>query len=203
MIRYLLSHPDKILNPLLVHIELVVITLVLSVILAFLFTIVAVLNRKAGQVLLHLFSIIYSVPSLALFALLIPLTGLGKTSAVIVLVIYNQFLLLRNILTGIEEVDPAVVDAAFGIGFTKMQVLRKIQLPLARNAIVSGIRISAVSTIGIATIASSINAGGLGDLLFDGLRTMNIIKIVWGSILAAGLSVLIDAVMKRIVPESK
>ena len=140
-------------------------------------------------------AITFIVELLALFALLIPVTGLGRTTAVIVLTIYNQYLLLRNFVTGIEEVDPAAVEAGFGIGMTWMQVLRKVQLPLARRAILAGIRLAVVSTVGISTIAASINAGGLGSLLFDGLRTMNMAKILWGSLLSASLAIALNTLL--------
>ena len=146
--------------------------------------------------MLHLFSVIYSIPSLALFALLIPVTGLGRNSALIVLTAYNQYLLLRNFLTGLDEVDPYIREAAREIGMTPMQVLIKIQIPLARKALFAGIRLAVVSTIGIGTSASSINAGGLGDLLFDGLRTMNTAKILWGSLLSACLAVVLNYALK-------
>ena len=196
MLEYLIKHPDKIIGPLLEHIELVLVTLAISVAAAGVLTILSMKKRAVGDFLMHLFSVVYSVPSLALFALLIPMTGLGKTSAVIVLVLYNQYLLLRNFLTGLREVDPAVVEAARGIGMSDMQVLWKIQIPLAKSALFAGIRLAVVSTIGIGTIASAINAGGLGDLLFAGLRTMNGVKILWGSILSAGLAVLMNGVLK-------
>ena len=159
-------------------------------------TIPAMKWRRFGDALMNLFSVIYSIPSLALFALLIPVTGLGKTSAIIVLVLYNQYLLLRNFLTGLREVDPAIVEAARGIGMSDWQVLTKVQVPLAKSALFAGIRLAVISTIGIGTIASAINAGGLGDLLFDGLRTMNTVKILWGSLLTAGLAILLNGLLK-------
>lgn len=198
MIDYLMTRPEKIIGPLVEHIELVLVTLVVSIVIATLLTMVAVTYKAAGYVLNQIFAVVYSIPSLALFALLIPITGLGTTSAVIVLVAYNQYLLLRNFLTGLDEVDPAIKEAAIGIGLTKMQVLWRVQVPLARKAIFAGIRLAIVSTIGIGTIAAAINAGGLGALLFDGLRTMNIVKILWGSILSAGLAILVNAVLKSV-----
>ena len=198
MIEYLKSHPDKIIGPFVEHIELVLVTLVISVAVAVILTMLCVRFEKLGYILLQIFSVVYSIPSLALFALLIPITGLGFKTAVIVLVLYNQYLLLRNFLVGIGEVDPAVTEAAKGIGMKPMQVLWKIQVPLARKALFAGIRLAVISTIGIGTIASSINAGGLGDLLFDGLRTMNTVKILWGSILSAGLAIGINALLKYI-----
>ena len=196
MIRYLLEHPDKILVPLVEHIQLVLITLLISIAAAVLLTVLAVWFPVLGNVLMHLFSIVYSIPSLALFALLIPLTGLGRGTAVIVMSAYNQYILLRNVITGLNEVDPAIREAAAGIGMTRMQVLTRVQVPLARKALFAGVRLAIVSTIGIGTIAAAINAGGLGDLLFDGLRTMNTVKILWGSVLSASLAILLNTLLK-------
>lgn len=198
MIQYLTRRPDKILGPLMEHIELVLLTLIISLALAVLLTILSIRAKAAGYALTQIFSVIYSIPSLALFSLLIPVTGLGRTSAVTVLVAYNQYLLLRNFLTGLQEVDSGVREAAVGIGMTRMQVLWQVEVPLARSALFAGVRLAVVSTIGIGTIASAINAGGLGILLFDGLRTMNTVKILWGSILSAGLALLVNGVLKTI-----
>ena len=131
----------------------------------------------------------YAIPSLALFAILIPATGLGKTTAIIVLILYNQYVLLRNFLAGLRGVDPAMLEAAAGMGMTTLQVLYKIRLPLSLNPLFAGLRLAAVSTIGIATIAATINAGGLGGILFDGLRSMNMYKIMWGALLSACLAI--------------
>ncbi len=198
MIEYFISKPEKIIEPLIEHIYLVAITLVISIIIASLLTVIAIYVPILGGILNQVFSVIYSIPSLALFALLIPITGLGTTSAVIVLVAYNQYLLLRNFLTGLDEVDPGVKEAAAGIGMNKMQILLKVQVPLAKRAIFAGIRLSVVSTIGIGTIASSINAGGLGDLIFEGLRNFNTVKILWGALLSAGLAIAVNSLMKLV-----
>ena len=127
-----------------------------------------------------------------------PVTGLGRTTAVIVLTLYNQYILLRSFTAGLRDVDPAVCEAAKGIGMTDMQILTKIRVPLARRAIFAGIRLAVVSTIGIGTIAASINAGGLGTLLFEGLRTINMPKILWGSVLSAMLAVSINRLLKLV-----
>ena len=198
MIEYLKRHPDKVFGPLTEHIWLVLVTLVISLAIASILTVLAMHSEKVSDLLNNFFSLVYSVPSLALFALLIPITGLGRTSAVIVLTLYNQYLLLRNFTTGLREADPVACEAAKGIGITDMQILTRIRIPLARKAIFAGIRLAIVSTVGIATIAASINAGGLGILLFEGLRTMNIPKILWGSVLSAGMAVLLNAVLKMV-----
>jgi osmoprotectant transport system permease protein len=198
LLEYAINYPDKLGNALLEHIVIVVVTLIISLLLASVLTILSVYSKALSKVFIYTFSVVYSIPSLALFALLIPLTGLGQTTAIIVLVIYNQYLLLRNFIAGLNEVDPAVTEAAKGIGMSTMQVLFKIKLPLSKKAIFTGIRLATVSTIGIATIAATINAGGLGDILFEGLRTLNTYKILWGSVLAALLAIGSNALLRKI-----
>ena len=198
MIEYIRKHPEKVLGALTEHIELVLITLVISLAIVCLLTLLAMRSERVSDALNNLFSVLYSVPSLALFALLIPVTGLGRTTAVIVLTLYNQYILLRSFTAGLRDVDPAVCEAAKGIGMTDMQILTKIRVPLARRAIFAGIRLAVVSTIGIGTIAASINAGGLGTLLFEGLRTINTPKILWGSVLSALLAVSINRLLKMV-----
>ena len=198
MIDYIVKYYDRLLAAALEHLEIVLITLVISLAAAAIVTVICNYSKTVSKLLVNLFSMTYSIPSLAMFALLIPITGLGRNTAIIVLVIYNQYLLLRNFLAGLDGVDSSVVEASTGMGMTKMQTLIKIKLPLSKKALISGIRIATVSTIGIGTIAASINAGGLGTILFDGLRTMNIAKIVWGSIISALLAVVIDGLLSAV-----
>ena len=198
MISYFLKYYDKLLDALLEHLELVVVSIVISLLVVIVLTLLCVYFNKLSTIFLSITSVIYSVPSLAMFAILIPLTGLGKTTAILVLVIYNQYVLLRNFLTGLQEVDRAVMDAATGMGMRKIQSLIWVQVPLAKKSLFTGVRLAIVSTVGIATIAASINAGGLGTILLDGLRTMNTNKIVWGSILAAGLALFSNGVLSLI-----
>lgn len=194
MIAFWEKQHDKLIAALLQHLELVAVTLFFSLLIASVLTLAAVYNRKLGEVLIQVFSVLYSVPSMALFALLIPVTGLGTTTAVIVLTGYNQYLLLRNFIEGLLGVDSAVVEAAQGLGMSRMQILVKIRLPLAQSALFTGIQLAVISTISIATIAAMVNAGGLGTILFDGLRTLNVYKIVWGSLLCAGLALCMNGI---------
>jgi osmoprotectant transport system permease protein len=198
LIEYAINYWDRLGKALLEHLEIVVITLIISLLLAAILTMLAMYSKVLSIILIHTFSVIYSIPSLALFAMLIPVTGLGKVTAITVLVVYNQYLLLRNFIAGLNEVEPAIIEAATGMGMTNMQTLFKVRLPLSKNALFTGVRLAVISTIGIATIAAFINAGGLGSILFDGLRTMNVYEIVWGSILAAGLAIGINAVLSKI-----
>ena len=187
MIEYAVKYHDKLLKALFQHVQIVGLTLFLSILLAIILTAVVIESRRLSGILMHVCSMLYSIPSLALFALLIPLTGIGTDTAVIVLVIYNQYILVRNFVEGLQRVDASVTDAARGMGMTGIQIFCKIRLPLAMDSIVAGIRLSIVSTIGIATIGASIGAGGLGTILFDGMRTMNTVKILWGIVLSVSL----------------
>jgi len=198
MIDYLLKYPDKLLKAFVGHIEIVLITLVISIILAALLTILAAYSKIASKLLINIFAMVYSIPSLALFAILVPLTGLGKVTAIIVLVLYNQYILLRNTIDGLNNVDAAIIEAATGMGMNKSQILFQIKLPLVTKPIFAGIHLAVVSTIGIATIAASINAGGIGSVLLDGLRTVNTAKILWGTLMSAGLAIVVNGILNVI-----
>lgn len=180
------------------HLVIVGVVLAWSLAVAALITLAIRRSHRVEDAVLQVLGALYSVPSLALFSLLIPFTGLGLTSATIVMVAYNQFLLVRNIVEGLNGVDSGVVEAATGMGMSPMQVLLRVELPLAFPVIMAGIRLAAISTIGIATIAATINAGGLGTILFSGLRTMNVYKIVDGTVLCAAVALVADAALKGI-----
>ena len=195
MLAYLQTYPEKLFEPLVEHITMLVIVMIISLIVAALLTLLAEYMPRFGKGAVEFFSLLYSVPSLALLVLMIPLTGLGQLTAIIVLVLYNQYLLLRNFLTGLQNVDPASIEIAEAMGMSTLQIVVKIRIPLAKSALFTGIRLATISTISIATIAALINAGGLGSLLFEGLRTDNMIKVVWGSLLVGGLAVVADALL--------
>lgn len=198
MIDYLLKYPDKLLKAFVGHIEIVLITLVISIALAALLTILTAYSKIASKLLINIFAMVYSIPSLALFAILVPLTGLGKVTAIIVLVLYNQYILLRNTIDGLNNVDASIIEAATGMGMSKNQILFQVKLPLVTKPIFAGIHLAVVSTIGIATIAASINAGGIGSVLLDGLRTVNTAKILWGTLMSAGLAIVVNGVFNVI-----
>ena len=195
---YWASHVDDFGEALLEHFALVGMVLLWSLALAAVLTLAVMRSRRAEHISVQLLSAVYSIPSLALFSLLIPITGLGTTTAVLVMVAYNQYLLLRNVLEGLDGIDPDIVEAAVGMGMSPWQVLYRVKLPLAAPMILAGIRLAAISTIGIATIAATINAGGLGTILFSGLRTMNQYKIVGGTLLCALVAVVVDRLLKLV-----
>lgn len=198
MIEYFVKYHEKFLDALLEHVEIVLVTLLISLVLASFIMVITLKSKKLNNIIVQLFGAIYSIPSLALFALLIPIMGLGQDTAILVLVVYNQFLLVRNISAGIYGVDESITEAATGMGMNWLQILLKIQIPLAFPMIMAGIRLAVISTIGIATIAATINAGGLGAILFQGLGSMNTYKIVWGTILCAVIAFVADAGLKKV-----
>ncbi len=138
---------------------------------------------------LGILGVIYTIPSLSLFVLLIPLFGLGNTPAVIALVAYSMLMLVRNWAIGLAGIDPAIIEAAEGVGMNGWQRFWKVEFPLALPLLLAGIRLATVSTIGIATIAAYINAGGLGTLLFVGVVTGNSQKILAGSLAVSSLAI--------------
>lgn len=195
MIDFLIRYPHKIVEPLLSHLRLTGITLLLSFFIAVLIVVLIMRSQWLSQLMVGLLGAVYAIPSLALFAILIPFFGLGEKTAIIVLITYNQFILVRNILAGFRSIDPAVMESAMGMGMSETQIFFRIKLPLASPVILAGLKIAVISTIGITTIASTINAGGLGQLLFDGLRTRNTIKILWGSLLSALLAIVANWIL--------
>lgn len=180
------------------HLMLVIISLAISFVLAIAISYILLKLPRAQRIVENLFGAIYSVPSLALFALMIPVTGLGDETAIIALVIYNQYLLIRNILAGINGIDKSILEAGTGMGMSQGQIFSKVILPLAAPSIIAGVRLAVVSTTGIATIAASINAGGLGTVLFSGMRTMDSQKIFIGTLLCIVIAFVADIGIKFI-----
>jgi osmoprotectant transport system permease protein len=140
-------------------------------------------------------NVIQTVPSLALFGFLIPVPligGIGPRTAIVALVLYALLPILRNTFTGISSVDPAVLEAARGMGMTEDQILWQVEIPLALTVILAGIRVAAVICIGLATIAAAIGAGGLGTFIYRGVSMVNDQVILAGAVPAATLAILAD-----------
>jgi osmoprotectant transport system permease protein len=144
------------------------------------------------------FGILYTIPSLALFAFLIPVTGLDVQTAIVGLVAYSQMILIRNVVAAIKGIDPLMLEAAKGMGMNRGQVLMKIEIPLAVPVIIAGIRVAAVSTISIGSVAAWVGAGGLGTLIFDGLYRSYPDKIIAGTVSIAVLAILADLLFRGI-----
>lgn len=158
-------------------------------------------SPRLARPLLALAGVLQTIPSLALFGFLIPLPwigGIGARTAIVALVVYALLPILRNTYTGIRQVDPAVTEAALGLGMTAGQRLRLVELPMALPVILAGVRIAAVVGVGTATIAASIGAGGLGTYVFRGLATLDRNLILAGAVPAAALALLADGLLSRV-----
>jgi osmoprotectant transport system permease protein len=146
--------------------------------------------------------VLYSIPSLALFSLLIPFTGLSITTAEIGLVSYTLLILVRNIVGGIRSVPPEVRESAIAMGYSQRQLLWRIELPLSLAVIIAGLRVALVTTIGLVTVTGVIGQGGLGALILQGIQQFFATPLVIGAVLSIGLAVVLDGalvILQRLV----
>ena len=167
---YIVDEWDQIEAALRQHIELTVISIALGLIVSSVLATIALKFRWTLPPITAFSGFLYTIPSVALFGLLVPYTGLSRTTAVIPLTSYTLLILVTSIVDGFRSVPADVRDAADGMGLTPMQRVLRVELPLAMPYIISGLRIATVSTVGLVTIAAIIGQGGLGRLILDGLR---------------------------------
>lgn len=177
------------------HIFLSVVALLVGCIISIPLGVFITRHERLANPILTIVSIIQTIPSLALLGFMIPIFGIGTTPAVIALTLYALLPILRNTYTGIKEVDKASVESGTGMGMTRRQILWMVELPLARSVIMAGVRTSAVLTIGVATLATFIGAGGLGDLIMRGIDMIDTPMILTGAIPAALLAIIFDVVL--------
>lgn len=195
-VEFLAGRWTEILGLTLEHVVLVVISTVAGVLIAVPLGLAITRIPALGRPVLGFAGVIQTVPSLALFGLLIPLPfigGIGSRTAIIALVLYALLPILRNTVTGVRQVDPAILDAANGMGMTDWQRLTLVEVPLALPSIFSGIRIATVVGVGLVTIAAAVGAGGLGSLIFRGLAMLDSRLLFAGAIPSAILALLADA----------
>ena len=177
------------------HIELTVETVLIALAISLPLAIVVRNSRQASSGLLGVSTAIYTVPSLALFGLLVPITGLGPATVVVGLVLYSLTILVRGVLTGLATVPADVVDAARGMGMGKLRLLFTVELPLAMPSIFAGLRVATVSTVALATIGYLIGEGGLGNLIHEGLTNYFKAEVLTASVLCVVLAVVFDALI--------
>lgn len=180
------------------HLGIALIALLLGTLAAVPLGIALTFNKKLSRFTIGFASLLQTVPSLALLAMMIPIFGIGKLPAVIALFLYSLLPILRNTFLGIDGVSPELIDAAKGMGMTPRQILTKVKLPLAVPVIMSGIRLSAVYVIAWTTLASYIGAGGLGDFIFSGLTTYNPPMILAGAIPVSILALVLDYLLGHV-----
>jgi osmoprotectant transport system permease protein len=194
-LRYVLLNRGELLSSTVEHIGLVVVSSGLAILIGVPAGILLTRSPRLRTPILGFANIVQTIPSLALFGFLIPLPligGLGARTAIVALVLYGLLPLIRNTYTGIASVDPAVREAARGMGMTDAQVLWIVELRLAAPVILAGIRIAVVLGVGIGTIAAAIGGGGLGEFIFRGVAMVNSTVILAGAVPAALLALIAD-----------
>jgi osmoprotectant transport system permease protein len=196
--NYLTTNYQQILNLLGQHIYLSILSVIIAVIIGIPLGILISREPKLSKPIIGATNVIQAVPSLALLGFLIPFIGIGSTPAIVMVVLYSLLPIVKNTYTGLTNIDRDILEAAKGIGLTKGQTMRKVQLPLAFPMIMAGIRISAVTAVGLMTIAAFVGAGGLGYLVFSGVQTVDNNMILAGAIPACILALLIDFVVGKL-----
>lgn len=189
---------DFFINLIVQHLKISGLSILVAFILGLILGIIISHYKKTSPVVLGIVNFIYTIPSIALLGFLIPVSGIGDTTAIIALTIYGLLPIVRSTYTGIENIDSSIVEAAKGMGSTPFQIMYKIKLPLAVPVILSGLRNMTVMTIALAGIASFIGAGGLGVAIYRGITTNNGAMTVAGSLLIAVLALIIDFIIGRI-----
>jgi len=170
--EFALRQSDRLLEAVLASLVLILTPVVLATILSVVVGVTIYRRPRWARLAQGIFSIFITIPSFALFALMIPVFGLGSTPVVVALVMYSLLPITRNTVVGLQQVDPAIVDAARGMGMSRNRTLWRIELPLAWPVIVAGMRVATQIVVGISAIAAFIGAGGLGEFIFRGLSTI-------------------------------
>ena len=191
-INYITENYEQIISLFLEHIELTFIAVGLSILIGVPIGILISYVKKLDKPILGLSSVIQAVPSMALLGFMIPFVGIGTIPAIIVVILYSLLPIIKNTYTGINGISETMIESAKGIGLTKSQILFKIQIPQTLPVIMAGIRISAVSAVGLMTMSAFIGGGGLGYLIFSGIRTVNNYQILAGAIPACILALIVD-----------
>ncbi|MBK1896251.1 ABC transporter permease/substrate-binding protein [Chryseobacterium paridis] len=198
--QFIAEQQDKLLIQIVQHLGLTFVSLLLAIIVGVPLGILIARKRVFANPVLGTAGILQTVPSIALLGFMIPAFGIGATPAIVALLIYALLPIIRNTYTGITGVDPSVIEAAKAMGMSRKQLLFKVELPLAMPVIIAGIRTAAVINVGVATLASFVAAGGLGEFIFGGISLNNTNMILAGAIPAALLAIILDqliAILQR------
>ncbi|HEV2103596.1 MAG TPA: ABC transporter permease [Candidatus Acidoferrum sp.] len=198
---FMAEHQAEILSATLEHVELVLIAMTAAILLGVPLGMLIVRRAKLRALALGVAGIFQTIPSLALFGFLIPIPfigGIGQRTAIVALTLYALLPILRNTYVGLTEIDPAVLESAEAMGMTQAQILFRVRFPLGLAVILAGVRTATIITIGVATIAAAIGAGGLGTFIFRGVALVNDSLLLAGAIPAALLAILADFLLGRL-----
>lgn len=195
---WLLNNPDLVWEATLEHLGICLLAMGIALPLAIGLGVASVVFGPIRQPILWIVGILYTIPSLAMLAFLIPSQGLGVRPTVILMVMYAQVFMVRNIVTGLTGVNAATLEAAYGVGMNTWQTLYRVWVPMALPVMLAGVRIAMVTIIGLAVLGGWANAGGLGEILFMGINTNNPERVMAGVIAIVVLALVVDAVMRAV-----
>lgn len=197
-IQYMIENRAQIFSLLLEHIRLTAVSVGLAILIGVPLGILISYVRKLGKPVIGVANVVQAIPSMALLGFAIPFLGIGTKPAIVMVVLYSLLPIIKNTYTGLESISPQMLEAAAGIGMTKYQVLMKVRVPLALPVIMAGVRISSVTAVGLMTMAAFIGGGGLGYLVFSGIRTVDNNQILAGAIPACLLALFVDFIVGTI-----
>ena len=195
---FVVERRQQILNLTMQHIELTVFAVIMAIVVGVPLGILITRYKKLSAPVIGIANVVQAIPSLALLGFLIPVLGIGSKPAILMVFLYSLLPIIKNTHTGLDNINPDIIEAAKGIGMTNSQILRIVQIPLALPIIMSGIRISAVTAVGLMTIAAFIGAGGLGYMVFAGVQTVDNNMVLAGAIPACILALLMDYIIGKI-----
>ena len=192
---WIAGHLDELAFRLGQHVELTAIAVGVGLVIAFALSLLILRTPRFEAPITWVTGTLYTIPSLALFALLVPITGLSVLTAEIGLVSYTLLILIRNIVAGVRGVPVEVREAARGMGYSDRQILWRVELPLALAVIFAGIRVATITTIGLVTVTALIGQGGLGYLILIGIQQFFSTPLILGATLSVGLAIVVDGVL--------
>ena len=193
--EYVSTRSDEIRDALTAHVTMTVLSVVVGALVAFPLALLARRVAVARPLVLGVATAVYTIPSLALFSLLLPFTGLTRTTVVVGLVLYSLTILVRTVLAALDGVPDEVRDAGLGMGYSRAGLLWRVELPLALPVVIGGLRVATVSTVALATVGTIVGNGGLGNLIFDGLRSNFRAEVLTASVLCVVLAVVFDVLL--------
>lgn len=192
---YISNNQDYLLNLMVQHAHLVLFAILMGIIIGVTLGFLASYYKPVAAVVLPFAQIMMTVPSIALIGILLPIVGLGFYNGLVALTLYSLLPIIRNTYTGLNEINPSILEAAKGMGLSEKRIFWKIKLPLVLPVVFAGIRTAIVMIVGIGAIASYVGAGGLGDLIFRGIARMRPVMILTGAIFISMIAISLDIIM--------
>ena len=192
LLSYLAQNSGEILSRGVQHVQITLFSIGIAILIGVPLGIAISYIRPLKKPVIGFANLVQAIPSIAILGFLVPLLGIGEKPAIFMVVLYSLLPIIKNTATGLSSINSEMLEAAKGIGMTRFQVLMKVRLPLALPVIMTGVRISAVTAVGLVTIAAFIGAGGLGYVIYSGIRTVNANQILAGAIPACVLALAVD-----------